>query len=41
MISAMDDMPTAEAYIEHLNNLKKDLESRFDDVLSLEICVVD
>ena len=40
MISVKDNITTADTqrYIDYLNNLKKDLESRFDDVLAMEIC---
>ena len=40
LISVIDDITTVDAqrYVDQLNNLKKDLESRFNNVLAMEVC---
>ena len=40
LISVKDDIATVDTqrYIDHLNNLKRDFEGQFNDVLAMEIC---
>ena len=40
LISVRDDIATVDIqkYFDHLNKLKKDSKSRFDDVLTMNIC---